>query len=98
MKTSSGALSGLLAVALAISAAALSCNKLPEEQRQGSLSWTFPEQLATRSIEDLPDTDSFILAVTNSSGGILYEGRDGDPPQSLDLPPGTHTVVLPPRP
>lgn len=98
MKTSSGALSGLLAVALAISAAAPSCNKLPEEQRQGSLSWTFPEQLATRSIEDLPDTDSFILAVTNSSGDILYEGRYGDSPQSLDLAPGSYTVRVLSRP
>ena len=70
-----------------------SCNKFPSEGGQGSLSWSFSSGILTRSISDLPDTDSFILKVKNSAGEILYEGSYGNSTESMLVNPGTYTVT-----
>lgn len=68
-----------------------SCDKIPSETGRGSLCWNFSTGVQTRALA-LPDTDSFKLKVTNSSGEILYEGNYGDSPESMLVNPGSYTV------
>lgn len=77
---------------MALSAVVLSCNKIPPENAQGTLSWNFSQRVFTRSTVDLPDTDAFILTVKNSAGDVLYEGAYGDSPESMLVNPGSYTV------
>ena len=81
-----------LAAVLAAGMAAVSCNKIPVEKAQGSLRWRFSSGLPTRAPLELPDTDAFILTVTNSANDILYEGDYGHSPESMTVNPGTYTV------
>lgn len=86
---SAAAMAGILA----LSAVTLSCNKLKNEpESQGTLSWRFSSGLLTRAAVELPDTDAFILTVTNSGGEVIYDGAYGDSPESLLLNPGSYTV------
>ncbi len=80
------------AVALTIGILALSCNKMPSEPGQGSLSWRFNSGIPTRSTIDIPDTDAFILKVTNSASETIYLGPYGRSPESILVNPGTYTV------
>ena len=82
----------LAAAVSGILAAVISCNKLPSEGGQGTLRWSFTTGIAARSTVDLPDTDSFILTVTNSANTILYRGPYGDSPESMLVNPGSYTV------
>lgn len=77
---------------LVLTASTLSCNKIPSESTQGTLSWNFARQMFTRAAVDLPDTDAFILTVKNSAGDVLYEGAYGDSPESMLVNPGSYTV------
>ncbi len=40
----------------------------------------------------IPDTDDFILTVTDSKGGTIYDGRFGDSPDEFELKAGSYTV------
>ena len=93
MKISLKSLSRLLA-GIIVSACPIcfSCNKVTMEDAQGTLSWNFTPSLPTRSLMEIPDTDSFILKVSNSAGEILYEGSYGNSPESMLVNPGTYTV------
>lgn len=82
----------LVAAVSGILAAIVSCNKLPSEGGQGTLRWAFSSGIQSRSTVDLPDTDSFILTVTNSANTILYKGYYGDSPESMLVNPGSYTV------
>ena len=94
MKNSTKALTGLIAGSVICFACSSSCNRLPDAGSPGYLSWNFAEQLAARSISEIPDTDSFILKIRNSSGTTLYEGLYGDSPESMALESGTYTVKV----
>lgn len=72
--------------------ATISCNKIPVDQGQGTLSWNFSDWAGTRAMQEIPDTDSFVLSVRNSAGEILYEGTYGDSPESMLVNPGSYTV------
>lgn len=74
--------------------AAVSCNKIPSESAQGTLSWNFSSRLSTRSALNLPDTDAFVLTVRNSAGETLYEGAYGDSPESMLVNPGSYTLKV----
>lgn len=78
--------------ALLIALALASCNKFPSDSDRGTLRWSFSPGVLTRSILELPDTDSFRLKVVNSANVILYDGRYGDSPESMLVNPGTYTV------
>ncbi|MBQ8061477.1 MAG: DUF4493 domain-containing protein [Bacteroidales bacterium] len=69
-----------------------SCNKMPGDSAQGTLCWNFSPSMPTRSVLEIPDTDSFILKVSNSAGEVLYEGSYGNSPESMLVNPGTYTV------
>ena len=94
MKTSSkGLLRSLPAVAILLSGILpFSCNKITVDNSQGTLVWNFNPSLATRSLSEIPDTDAFILKVSDSSGELLYNGKYGDSPEALLVNPGTYTV------
>jgi len=93
MKHFTGILLGFLATSM-VASTLLSCNKFPQEGEQGSLAWNFSEDLSTRSISDLPDTDAFHLLVRNSSGETLYDGQWGNSPEMLLVDPGSYTIKV----
>jgi len=71
-----------------------SCEAFIPERPQGRLflrflDGTFP---LTRTVSEIPDTNDFLLSVTDSEGAEVYNGRYGDSPVSFSLPPGTYTV------
>lgn len=78
----------------ALATATLSCNKVPSQDAQGTLSWNFSSGMLTRAAVDLPDTDAFVLTVKNSAGEVLYEGAYGDSPESILVNPGSYTVKV----
>ena len=71
-----------------------SCDAFIPERAQGRLSLRFSEDvfLATRASVDIPDTNDFILAITDSKGKSVYSGKYGDSPATLSLDPGSYTV------
>ncbi len=65
-----------------------------QQQGQGELRWTLDRQSYTKAPEELPDTNDFLLSVTDANGEVLYEGSYGDSPESLLLSPGNYTVSI----
>ena len=63
---------------------------------QGELRWIIGESGAgTRApAAEIPDTNDFILKVTDAGGKILYEGAYGDSPESLLVDAGSYTVAV----
>lgn len=96
MKNSIRNLTKVAAVGMmTLAAMNLSCNKIPSEKSaQGTLDWNFAPRMFTRSAVDLPDTDAFILTVSNSAGEVLYEGLYGNSPESMLVNPGSYTVKV----
>lgn len=80
------------AVIITLGALVSSCNKMPSDTGQGSLSWSFSPEITTRAM-DFPDTDAFKLKVVNSAGEILYEGDYGDSPETMLVNPGSYTIT-----
>ena len=63
---------------------------------QGELRWIIAGNGAdTRAASaEIPDTNDFILKVTDAEGKILYEGAYGDSPESLLVDAGSYTVAV----
>ena len=63
---------------------------------QGELRWIIDGTGAdTRaSSAEIPDTNDFILKVTDAQGKTLYEGAYGDSPESLLVNAGSYTVAV----
>ena len=62
---------------------------------QGELKWIIEgDGVPTRASAELPDTNDFILKVTDSKGSVLYEGAYGDSPESLLVDAGSYTVSI----
>ena len=63
---------------------------------QGELRWVIEESgVATRaSSAEIPDTNDFILKVSDAQGKVLYEGAYGDSPESLLVSGGSYTVAV----
>ena len=61
---------------------------------QGELRWIIEGSgVDTRaSSAEIPDTNDFILRVTDAPGKVLYEGAYGDSPESLLVDAGSYTV------
>ncbi|MBO4427425.1 MAG: DUF4493 domain-containing protein [Bacteroidales bacterium] len=49
-------------------------------------------KVSARTLSDYPDTNSFLLTVTNSKGVKEYEGSFGAAPGKFELDPGSYTV------
>ena len=63
---------------------------------QGELRWIIDGNGAgTRaSSAEIPDTNDFILKVSDAGGKVLYEGAYGDSPESLLVDAGSYTVAV----
>ena len=63
---------------------------------QGELRWIIAGNRAdTRAASaEIPDTNDFILKVSDAKGKILYEGSYGDSPESLLVDAGSYTVAV----
>ena len=44
-------------------------------------------------LSPIPDTEDFILSITDSKGKSIYKGRFGDSPESFELKAGNYTVA-----
>ena len=89
----------LAAAVLAAAAIALpSCSDLTGGEREKDLTASFRVRFQkdfadlTRAAGSLPDTNSFILLVTDSKGGTVYSGSYGAAPELFKTKPGTYTV------
>ena len=63
---------------------------------QGELRWIISGNGAdTRaSPAEIPDTNDFVLNVTDAGGKVLYEGAYGESPESLLVDAGSYTVAV----
>ena len=62
---------------------------------QGELRWIIGDSgSGTRAAAEIPDTNDFILKVSDAGGRILYEGAYGDSPESLLVDAGSYTVAV----
>ena len=69
---------------------------------QGELRWIIegsgPDTRAatagTRGSAEIPDTNDFILKVSDAGGKVLYEGAYGESPESLLVDAGSYTVAV----
>ena len=48
----------------------------------------------TRASAEIPDTNDFILKVSDAGGKVLYEGAYGESPESLLVDAGSYTVAV----
>ena len=73
---------------------AQSCSELLWPQEPGELTISFDKSFRdyTKSSGTLPQTDEFILTVTDASGKSVYDGKFGDSPESFTLSAGSYTV------
>lgn len=89
MRTSLRFFIGLAAVLPVLS----SCQGLFSDG-QGTIRISFLDNspVFTRASEKIPDTDDFLLKITDSGGKVVYEGRFGDSPEELTVTPGSYTI------
>ena len=71
------------------------CDDFGFQAGQGELRWTI-ESVGplTRASPEVPDTNDFLLRVSDSKGKVLYEGSYGDSPESLLVDAGSYTVGI----
>lgn len=84
-----------LSIALALCSTLCACDSLmmPQSWKQGELSIRFVEDFKiTKASTDIPDTNDFILSVTNSSGASIYYGAYSAAPEKLLVGEGSYTV------
>ena len=84
-----------------LAAAACSCEDfLGKENSPGSgkgiLMWHFSECLPsmTKAAEEIPDTNDFILTVSDSKGTVLYSGSYGASPDKLLVGEGSYSISV----
>ena len=61
---------------------------------QGELRWIIEGNGTRASSAEIPDTNDFILKVSDAQGKVLYEGAYGDSPESLLVDAGSYTVAV----
>ena len=71
------------------------CEDFGYHAGQGELRWTIEaDGPLTRASAEVPDTNDFLLRVTDAKGKVLYEGPYGDSPESLLVDAGSYTVGI----
>lgn len=62
--------------------------------QQGELRWTLDGgDLFTKALSaEIPDTNDFLLSISDEQGALLYNGLYGDSPEYLPVKPGNYTV------
>ena len=61
-------------------------------KEQGELRWTLDQSAFTKADAEIPDTNDFLLTITDAQGEVLYDGTYGDSPEYLKVDPGSYTV------
>ena len=61
---------------------------------QGELRWIIEGDGTRASSAEIPDTNDFILKVSDAQGKVLYEGAYGNSPESLLVDAGSYTVSV----
>ena len=91
MKTSK-----LIWVTLALTALLTGCDDfaLFQDKQTGRLCWTLDRGSLTKAVEEMPDTNDFILTVRDAKGNTLYHGAYGNSPQWLDMEEGYYSVSI----
>ena len=81
---------------LVLAAGLISCENLLGPAPEGELQLRFSRELpaVTRATAEIPDTNDFILSVTDSKGKSVYSGKYGDSPESMLVKPGSYTVSV----
>ena len=73
-----------------------SCNKLGADVASGkavlSVSFVKGGELFTKAGFNVPDTSAFLLRITDQSGKIVFDGKYGDCPETIDVTPGSYNV------
>lgn len=94
--SSSGMFSRLLAGALFLSFAA-ACDRTRDGSVQyGELRLGFHEAdyRSTRSSAEIPDTNDFILTVSDGEGNVIYSGSYGASPEVMQVPEGSYDISV----
>lgn len=91
----------IAAIFIAAAMIATACNVLPEngnqQPRKGGLVLGIASfEIDVPSIKSTvpPDTNSFVLSVTDLLGKVYYKGLYGERPDSILLPEGTYSLAL----
>lgn len=86
----------LVVAALLAACLSASCDRLGESESSGlgrlEVSFIKGGELFTKAFLNLPDTSDFLLTVSDATGRLLYDGRYGDCPESIDVISGTYNV------
>ena len=73
-----------------------SCDRLGADFNSGNsrlcVSFVKGGELFTRAALNLPDTSAFLLKIKDAGGNVIYDGKYGDCPESLDVSPGSYNV------
>ncbi len=89
---------GICLAILSLTAFLGSCGMLDPEAggENGELRIAFArnQESLTRAGLAIPDTSDFILTIKDSGGGVIYDGKYGDSPESLPLESGSYTVAV----
>lgn len=80
--------------ALPLLAALTACEDFGLSAVQGELTWTLDKEAFTKASAEIPDTNDFLLTVSDAKGKVLYEGTYGDSPASLQVDPGSYTLRI----
>jgi hypothetical protein len=73
-----------------------SCSRFGEGESVGNgwlnLSFVKGSGLLTKTYLNLPDTSDFKLKISDAAGKIIYDGKYGDCPESLEVKSGSYTI------
>lgn len=66
------------------------------EGEKGELRWTLEKStdLFTKASSEMPDTNDFLLTISDAGGRVLYDGTYGASPQSLPVQEGSYLVYV----
>lgn len=68
--------------------------KFPSADTHGELQWEIDRDSVAKAGAEVPDTNDFLLTITDSKGVTLYDGTYGDSPASLTVPAGSYTLSI----
>ena len=64
-------------------------------KEQGELRWILDRGSLTKAGDsEVPDTNDFLLTITDAKGSVLYDGTYGESPEYLRVDPGSYTVSV----
>lgn len=77
----------------------LSCDMLGTSSSGGGkgelrISFASGQDALTRSGLDVPDTSDFTLTVKDSKGNVVYDGKYGDSPESIEVDAGSYSIYV----